>query len=209
MIRTQLTWRAEAPGALPPALAQPGGAVEIRAASAADAEAIKSFVMGLSLRSRFLRFFSPVAPPTSAVLRGMCAAGPDTDALVATADGMVVGHVMASDIVGPDARPVADIGLVVADRWQGRGVGSQLLSQVIARAAARGVSGLVMEVLPENRQMLAMIARRLPGAGYEFGGGSVTIRVPLPGAAAAGRGREAEGGREGRDSARGATFWAA
>jgi ribosomal protein S18 acetylase RimI-like enzyme len=190
MIRTQLDWRAEAPKARPPALAERGGAVEIRAASAADHEAIKSFVNGLSLRSRFLRFFSPVAPPTSAVLRGMCGAGPGTDALVATADGLIVGHVMASDVTGPDGRrPVADIGLVVADRWQGLGLGSQLLSRVIARAAARGVSGLVMEVLPENRRTLAMIARRFADAGYEFGGGSVTVRAQLPGAAAAGRGR--------------------
>ena len=213
MIRTQLASRGEASRALAPA--EHGGAVEIRAASAADLEAIKSFVMGLSLRSRFLRFFSPVAPPTSAVLRGMCGAGRGTDALVATAGGVIVGHVMASDVAGPDRRPVADIGLVVADRWQGRGLGSQLLSQVIARAAARGVIGLVMEVLPENRRMLAMIARGFPGAGYEFGGGSVTVRVPLPGAAPAGRGREAqgarkaEGGRERKDGSRAAAFWAA
>jgi len=203
VIRTQSAWRAEAPGALPPALAQPGGAVEIRAASAADCEAIRSFVMGLSLRSRFLRFFSPAAPPTSAVLRGMCAAGPGKDALVASEGGVIVGHAMASDIAGPDGRPVADIGLVVADRWQSRGLGSQLFGQVIARAAARGVSGLVMEVLPENRRMLAMITRRFAGAGYEFGGGSVTVRVPLPGAPAAGR------GREGRDGSRAAAVWAA
>jgi GNAT superfamily N-acetyltransferase len=177
---------------------------------------MKSFVMGLTLRSRFLRFFSPVAPPTSAVLRGMCGAGSGTDALVATADGVIVGHVMASDVAGPDGRrPVADIGLVVADRWQGRGLGSQLLSQVIARAAARGVSGLVMEVLPENRRMLAMIARGFPSAGYEFGGGSVTVRVPLQGAAPAGHrqegrgGREAEGGRERKDSSRAAAIRAA
>lgn len=196
MIRTQLTSHAEASRGA--ALAQPGGAVEIRSASAADREAIKSFVMGLSLRSRFLRFFSPVALPTSAVLRGMCGAGPATDALVATADGVIVGHAMASEVTGPDGRPVADIGLVVADRWQGCGVGSQLLGRVIARAAARGVSGLVMEVLPENRRMLAMIARQFAGAGYEFGGGSVTVRVPLPGAAAAGRGRE---GKEGSRAA--------
>ena len=207
MIRTQLDLRTEASRAA--ALAQRGGAVEIRAASAADREAIKSFVMALSLRSRFLRFFSPVALPTSALLRGMCGAGPGTDALVATVDGVIVGHAMASDVTGPDGRPVADIGLVVADRWQGRGLGSQLLSRVIARAAARGVSGLVMEVLPENRRMLAMIARGFAGAGYEFGGGSVTVRVPLPGPAAAGRGREAEGGREGRDSSRAAAVWAA
>lgn len=202
MIRTQLASGVE--GSRAPAPAERGGAVEIRAASAADHEAIKSFVMGLSLRSRFLRFFSPVAPPTSAVLRGMCGAGSGTDALVATADGVIVGHVMASDVAGPDSRrPVADIGLVVADRWQGRGLGSQLLSQVIARAAARGVSGLVMEVLPENRRMLAMIAQGFPSAGYEFGGGSVTVRVPLPGAAPAGH------GREGGDRSRAAAFRAA
>jgi ribosomal protein S18 acetylase RimI-like enzyme len=202
VIRTQLALRGDASRAPEPA--GRGGAVEIRAASAADHEAIKSFVMGLSLRSRFLRFFSPVAPPTSAVLRGMCGAGPDTDALVATADGVIVGHVMASDVAGPDGcRPVADIGLVVADRWQGRGLGSQLLSQVIARAAARGVSGLVMEVLPENRRMLAMIARGFPDAGYDFGGGSVTVRAPLPGTAAA------RGGRERKGSSRAAAFWAA
>jgi GNAT superfamily N-acetyltransferase len=165
--------------------------------------------MGLSLRSRFLRFFSPVAPPTSAVLRGMCGAGPGTDALLATEDGEIVGHAMASEVTGPDGRPVADIGLVVADHWQGRGLGSQLFSQAVARAAARGVSGLVMEVLPENRQMLAMIARRFPDAGYDFGGGSVTVRTPLPAAAAAEGGRKAEGGRERRDSSRAAAFWAA
>jgi GNAT superfamily N-acetyltransferase len=183
-------------------VAERGGAVEIRAASAADHEAIRSFVMGLSLRSRFLRFFSPVAPPTSAVLRGMCGAGPGTDALVATADGVVVGHMMASVVAGPDGRPVADIGLVVADRWQGRGLGSQLLSHVVARAAARGVSGLVMEILPENRRMLAMIARGFPSAAYEFGGGSVTVRVPLPS-------QEAAGGREREDGSRAAAVRAA
>jgi GNAT superfamily N-acetyltransferase len=158
----------------------PGGSIEIRAASAADCEAIKSFVIGLSLRSRFLRFFSPVAPPSSTVLRGMCGAGRGTDALVATENGVIIGHAMAADVIGPDGCRVTDIGLVVTDRWQNRGIGSEMLSRVIARAAARGVSGLVMEVLPENRRMLAMITRRWADAGYEFGGGSVTVRVRLP-----------------------------
>jgi ribosomal protein S18 acetylase RimI-like enzyme len=110
----------------------------------------------------------------------MCAVGGSTDALVATEDGVVIGHAMAVDVIGPDASRVADIGLVVTDQWQNRGIGSEMLRQVVARAAARGVRGLVMEVLPENRQMLAMISRRWAGAGYEFGGGSVTVRVRLP-----------------------------
>jgi GNAT superfamily N-acetyltransferase len=198
-----------------------GGAVEIRTASGADCEAIKSFIMGLSLRARFLRFFSPVAPPSSAVLRRMCGVGPDSDVLVATESGAVVGHAMAVDVTEPDGRRVADIGLVVTDRWQNHGIGSQMFGQVIERAADRGVSGLVMEVLPENRRMLEMITSRWGDAGYEFGGGSVTIRVSLPGASAATggreaqdgrpgqRGREGKGGREGKDPRHGAAVRAA
>jgi GNAT superfamily N-acetyltransferase len=186
-----------------------GRAIEIRAASAGDCEAIKSFIMGLSLRARFLRFFSPVAPPSSAVLRRMCGVSPDTDVLVATDSGAVVGHAMAVDATESDGRRVADIGLVVSDSWQNHGIGSEMFGRVIARAADRGVSGLVMEVLPENRRMLAMITSRWSDAGYEFGGGSVTIRVSLPGAPAATAGRDGEGGREQKDSRHGRAVRAA
>jgi len=158
--------------------------IQIRTASAADCEAIKSFVVGLSLRARFLRFFTPASPPTPAVLRGLCGGGRTTDVLVATAGGTVIGHAMAADSTGPDGGQVTDIGLVVADRWQHRGVGSDLFGRVIARAAARGVRGLEMDVLPENRTMLAMISRRWADASYEYDGGSVIVRVPLAGAPA-------------------------
>jgi GNAT superfamily N-acetyltransferase len=163
----------------------PRGGIQIRGASAADCEAIKTFVAGLSLRARFLRFFTPASPPTPAVLRGLCGGGRTTDVLVATAGGTVIGHAMAADSTGPDGGRVTDIGLVVADHWQHRGVGSDLLGRVIARAAARGVSALEMDVLPENRPMLAMISSRWADARYEYGGGSVTVRVPLAGGAPA------------------------
>jgi GNAT superfamily N-acetyltransferase len=176
--RTQL-----APGPRP--AGRPDGGirdgVEVRAASAADCEAIRSFVAGLSLRARYLRFFTPAAPPSPSVLRGLCGAGRTTDVLLATVGGAVIGHAMAADVVGPDGGRVTDIGLMVSDRWQGRGVGSDLLDRIMARAAGRGVSGLEMEILPENRRMLSMIARRCAGARYEYGSGAVTVRVALPG----------------------------
>jgi GNAT superfamily N-acetyltransferase len=161
------------------------GGIQVRAASAADCEAIKSFVAGLSLRARFLRFFTPASPPTPAVLRGLCGYGRTTDVLVAAAGGTVIGHAMAADSAGPDGGLVTDIGLVVTDGWQNRGVGSDLLGRIIARAAARGVRALEMDVLPENRPMLSMIIRRWPDAKYEYGGGSVTVRVRLTGGPAA------------------------
>lgn len=165
--------------------ARRGGAVGYRGASAADCAAIASFITGLSARSRFLRFFSPVSPPSSAVLRGLCGGGRTTDALVATDGRVIVGHAMAADSLSPEGCLVSDIGVVVADRWQHRGIGSQMLDRLVARATARGVTVLVMDVLPENKQMLAMISRRWPGAGYRFGGDSVNVRVYLPGPAGA------------------------
>ena len=88
---------------------------------------------------------------------------------------------MAADSLGPEAAWSATSALVVADRWQNRGIGSELLDRLVARATARGVSVLVMDVLPENKQMLAMISRRWADAGYRFGADSVTVRVCLPG----------------------------
>jgi GNAT superfamily N-acetyltransferase len=160
--------------------ARPENPLQIRPAGDGDCEAIRSFVVGLSARSRYLRFFTTASPPSSPVLRGLCGAGRTTDALVAVSDGVVVGHAMAADAAGPGAGQIADIGLVVADCWQGRGVGSALVRRLAARAAARGVSGLVMDVLPENRRMLAVISRAWPDAAFEFAPDAVTVRVRLP-----------------------------
>jgi ribosomal protein S18 acetylase RimI-like enzyme len=155
----------------------------IRPAEAADCAAIGSFVAGLSSRSRFFRFFSGAAP-TSSVLRGMCGAGRTTDALVAADGRAVVGHAMAADSTEPGGDIATDIGLVIADRWQRRGVGSAMLRCLTARAAARGVTVMVMEVMPENRDMLAVISHAWPDARREFGPDAVSIRVSVPQSAA-------------------------
>jgi GNAT superfamily N-acetyltransferase len=159
-----------------------GQAVQYRSATAADCEAIRWFVAGLSLRTRFLRFFTPASPLSSAVLRTMCGAGRSIDVVVATHDGVIIGHAMAVDSVSPDGGRVTDLGMVIADHWQRRGVGSMLMDRLVARAAGRGVSVLLMDVLPDNRPMLAMISRRWADAQYEFHADSVTVRVGLSGA---------------------------
>jgi GNAT superfamily N-acetyltransferase len=169
----------EAVGRAGPAAERSGDAVQYRSATAADGEAIRWFVAGLSLHTRFLRFFTPASPLSSAVVRAMCGTGRTADVLVATHDGVIIGHAMAVDSVSPDGCRVTDIGMVIADHWQSRGVGSMIMGQLVARAAARGVSVLVMDVLPENRPMLAMISRRWADAHYEFATDSVTVRVGL------------------------------
>jgi len=163
--------------------ASPADGIRIRPAAAGDRAAIRSFVVaGLSSRSRFLRFFTAAASPNSAVLGGMCGGGQTTDALIATHGPTVIGHAMAADSPGPDGGRVCDVGLVVADRWQRRGVGAALFFSLQARAAARGVSVLSMDVLPENRPVLAVISRTWADAAWEFTPDAVTIKVSLPGA---------------------------
>jgi GNAT superfamily N-acetyltransferase len=166
----------------------------IRPVAPADLAALSEFFAGLSVQSRYLRFFAPVTPAHG--LLHLLAGGPaNVDAIVAVADGVVVGHAMAADRpdpAGPEdvADPgdpgdprgarVTDIGVVVADAWQRRGVGAALMRALLTRAQARGVTSLAMDVLPGNRQVLAMIIGHWPDAAIGRSPDSLDIRIPLP-----------------------------
>jgi len=54
----------------------------------------------------------------------------------------------------------ADIGLVVADAWQGVGLGSLLLDEILRAGEQRGIQEFSAEVLTDNRRALRLLARR-------------------------------------------------
>jgi GNAT superfamily N-acetyltransferase len=151
---------------------------EIRRARSSDLAALRDFFAGLSQDSRYLRFFAPVKP-TPAMLRRLSGGTGAADCVVATAGGVIIGHAMAADQAGPRGA-MTDIGVVVADAWQGRGVGSALVRALITRARARGVTSLTMDVLPGNRRVLAMIAGHWTAARTDPSADGVTIHVRLP-----------------------------
>jgi GNAT superfamily N-acetyltransferase len=74
---------------------------------------------------------------------------------------------------------LTEIGVVVADAWQGQGVGSALVRTLLRRAQARGVTSLSMDVLAGNQQALAMIAGHWAPARTERGADCLTIQVGL------------------------------
>ena len=151
----------------------------IRSAGAADAGALSDFFAGLSPQTRYLRFFVPVTPGPE-LLRSMSGGDGRTNAVVAVRGGVIIGHAMAADQVGPRGARTADVGVVVADAWQGLGVGSALMRALITGARARGVTSLTMDVLPGNRRMLAIIAGHWPAARIEDSADFVTFRSRLP-----------------------------
>jgi GNAT superfamily N-acetyltransferase len=166
----------------------------LREAGPADADQISDFVCRLSARSRYFRFFAAVAPPSASLLRALCG-GTGADVLVVTgSDGRVIAHGMAADDPVPgtacDDRGslAANIGLMVADEWQTRGLGTLLLSVLVARAASRGAQSLALDVLPDNTRMLGIIARRWPDAPRRLTPDAIEIRPVITSRQAAGGG---------------------
>jgi ribosomal protein S18 acetylase RimI-like enzyme len=143
----------------------------LRRARPDDLAGIREFVCALSPRSQYLRFFAAVAPPSTGLLRALCGTQGADVLLVTDARGAIIGHGMAADAAAGDATAghglESSIGLVIADAWQRRGVGTQLLDALVGRARQRGVTRLVLEVLPDNRVMLGIIRRRWPEAPAE------------------------------------------
>jgi GNAT superfamily N-acetyltransferase len=163
-------------------------AAAIRPASQADLAALSDFFAGLSVESRYLRFFAPVTP-TCGLLHLLSGGPANVDAIVAVEAGVIVGHAMAADRTDPEdpedhegrcGARATDVGVVVADAWQRRGVGAALMRALVARAQARGVTSLAMDVLPGNRKVLAMVIAHWPDAAIDRSPDSLDIRIPLP-----------------------------
>lgn len=159
-------------------------AVTIRPPDPADLATLTGFFAGLSTRTRVQRFFAPIRP-TQALVRRACGQSGQAgqagrvDVLVATHGGVIIGHAMAADRAAA-GESLTEIGVVVADAWQGQGVGSALVRTLLRRAQARGVTSLSMDVLAGNQQALAMIAGHWAAARTERGADCLTIQVQLP-----------------------------
>jgi L-amino acid N-acyltransferase YncA len=154
-------------------------AAAIRPVRPADLAGLRNFFAGLSTQTRYLRFFAPVTP-SAALLRLLSGATDTTYAVVATQGDVIIGHAMAADRADHCGARKTDIGVVVADTWQGQGVGSALVRALITMAQARGVTSVAMDVLPSNHQVLAMIAGHWPAAHTGHSPSYDTICIQLP-----------------------------
>jgi RimJ/RimL family protein N-acetyltransferase len=84
--------------------------------------------------------------------------GPDSVVLVADAGAGVgvVGHLQV--VVAPYG--VADLGMLLADGWRGRGLGSALLDAGLDWAAGAGAHKAALQVWPHNEAGLALYRSR-------------------------------------------------
>jgi acetyltransferase len=135
-----------------------GTPLVIRPIRPEDARLEQRFVAQLSERSRYLRFMYVLNELTPEMLSRFTQIDYDREmALIAVADdehgAEQVG--VARYIVDADGRE-CEFAVVVADRWQGRGVATRLLRDLIAVARDRRLERMNGVVLRENVNMLAL-----------------------------------------------------
>jgi acetyltransferase len=147
----------------------------IRPVRADDEERIRRFLAGLSLHTQTLRFFAGVGRPAAGVVRALIELNERRDALVVVHEGEIIGHAMSyrgdlSDV---------EIAVVVADQWQGFGLGPELVERLLLRAVVRGATTVGMDVLGENRRALRMIRKVWPEARMTVTSGSVEVTAMI------------------------------
>lgn len=146
--------------------------LSVRQARYRDSASVGAFLGGLSVRSRQRRFFNSLPNVSPAFLRRMVTITRSQLVLLALDHDTVVGHAMA---VCAGERGV-DVGIVVTDDYQRRGIGSTLLDHVTATVTEFGIAELRCDVLGENYLALDWLRRRLPGIRFTRDGETMTGR---------------------------------
>jgi acetyl coenzyme A synthetase (ADP forming)-like protein len=155
-----------------------GSTVHVRPVRPDDESALLQFFNSLSIESRALRFFS-AATDVSRVARDESHVDyTRTFGLVATAgiDGHIVGHAYYACQASDAHR--AELALAVADRYQGNGLGTILLGQLVEAGAAHGIRVFEALALPANTRLVEVL--RESGLPVELHADRGVLEVRLP-----------------------------
>ena len=137
-----------------PATLRDGSTVLIRQVRGTDAPLLADGFARLSARSRQLRFLGPKKMLSAAELRYLTDVDHhDHEAIgaLSPAEGRGVG--VARYIRDADDPEAAEIAVTIADDWQGRGLGTELLVRLSDRARQAGIGRFTATVSADNVAM--------------------------------------------------------
>lgn len=153
-----------------------GATLRLRPPLDADAEAMLDFFSRLSDRSRYLRFHGFPALGQKLVTPFVDPDWDERGALIGCFEGRIVA---LANYARLRDRRAAEVAFTVDDEYQGRGIGTRLLEQLVELAGAAGIEEFVAEVLPENRNMLVVFRDAGFDVVRELEGGELEIRFPI------------------------------
>jgi GNAT superfamily N-acetyltransferase len=133
----------------------------------------------LSRDTVYRRFHSPLHTLPAETVRRLVTVDHDRrEAVAAIVGGEVVG-VARYDRSSEDPA-TAEFAILVEDAWQGMGLGRQLLTELIALAAERGVTTLTATVQRDNDRVIGLIRRLLPRSTFTPDSDVLDVRSRLP-----------------------------
>lgn len=138
-----------------------GQSVTLRPLRPEDADIETAFVTGLSPETRANRLLGGAIRITREYIEKLTRVNYDRDmALAATAmlDGEETLIGVARYALNADGGG-CEFAIVIADAWQGRGIGKRLLAKLVSAAKSRGLGRIYGEILATNRGMLEMVKR--------------------------------------------------
>ena len=142
-----------------------------------DADRLVAFHSHLSPGTCYRRFFSyhPVLSD-SEVERFTHVDYDDRVALVAVSDDRIIGVGRYDRHPGTSE---AEVAFVIADEFQGHGIGSLLLDQLVDVARTHGITAFLADTLCENLQMLDVVLHSGFLVSRETEYGTVYLRFPI------------------------------
>lgn len=151
-----------------------GTTARLRPLGPDDGPAVAALFAGLSQDSTVMRFFGPHRVSEQEVQRLLQLDGVDNAALAVERAGDMIA------LAEYDRRPGsfdAEVAFVVADRFQGRGLGTLLLEHLAAAARRAGIRRFVVDTLAINTRMLGVL--RAAGFSRQYERDATVTRVVL------------------------------
>jgi GNAT superfamily N-acetyltransferase len=158
------------------------GTCSVRQAAAGDRPALERMLARCTRQTRYRRFHGPVKVFPERYLTEALSGSPLHFALVACLDEDGAdedGAVVALASCRAVDEGVAELGILVEDEWQRRGVGGDLLREIVAYATRTGLRALQAQVLADQPWIVGLLRRHgtctIAGAGQAL---YVTLSLP-------------------------------
>jgi acetyltransferase len=136
-----------------------GTNITVRPIRPEDAQIEQSFVRKLSPQAKYFRFMQTLNELTPEMLVRFTQLDYNRElALIAVQEkaGSEIELGVARYVMNPDGKS-CEFALVVADEWQHRGIGSQLMTHLMEAAQERGFNSMDGEILADNQKMIDLV----------------------------------------------------
>ena len=140
-----------------------GYSISIRPLRPTDLEIESAFVEALSRESRYNRLLGGAINISRAYIEQLTTIDYSRDmalaAVVMTEDSEVLIGVARYVRDAGDTPAACEFAIVIADAWQGRGIGRHLMEKLIGVASSRRIEKMYGEILATNHGMLMMVKK--------------------------------------------------